>query len=231
MLPQISDIALHFPLTTCGTILTLAILETILSADNAVALAALVREIPDPEQQRHALNWGLAGAFFLRITLLLTASWTIQFWPVEVLGAIYLLWLAGKHFWQKFLTLETEEPDLERERTIDSFGSVVCLIALTDLAFSLDSVTTAIALSDQFWILLTGGILGMLALRFLTGLFLQWLAEFVYLQDAAYLTVFAVGGRLLLKVCQPSYLPPEWMVLMMVAISLSWGFSKRVIVE
>ena len=71
----------------------------------------------------------------------------------------------------------------------------------------------------------------LLALRFLTGLFVKWLAEFVYLQDAAYLTVLAVGGRLLLKPCQPTYLPPEWMVLMMVAASLSWGFSRRVVVE
>ena len=92
-------------------------------------------------------------------------------------------------------------------------------------------LTTAIALADRFWILLTGGILGMLALRFLTGLFVRWLAEFVYLQDAAYLTVLAVGGRLLLKPCQPTYLPPEWMVLIMVAVSLSWGFSRPVVVE
>jgi predicted tellurium resistance membrane protein TerC len=115
--------------------------------------------------------------------------------------------------------------------TLSKRKSLIALIAFTDLAFSLDSVTTAIALADRFWILLTGGILGMLALRFLTGLFVRWLAEFVYLQDAAYLTVLAVGGRLLLKPCQPTYLPPEWMVLMMVAISLSWGFSKRVVVE
>ena len=40
MSPQILDIAENLSLTTCGTILTLAVLETILSADNAVALAA-----------------------------------------------------------------------------------------------------------------------------------------------------------------------------------------------
>jgi predicted tellurium resistance membrane protein TerC len=150
---------------------------------------------------------------------------------VEVLGAIYLIWLAGKHFWHKFLNIEIEDENFALNLAIESFGRVIVLIAFTDLAFSLDSVTTAIALADQFWILLTGGILGMLALRFLTGLFVRWLAEFVYLQDAAYLTVLAVGGRLLLKACQPTYLPPEWMVLMMVAASLSWGFSRRVVVE
>lgn len=231
MSPQILDIAENLSLTTCGTILTLAVLETILSADNAVALAALVRELPDPRQQRQALNWGLAGAFVLRVALLVSASWTVKFWQVEVLGAIYLIWLAGKHFWQKFLNIEIEDENFALNLGIESFGRVIVLIAFTDLAFSLDSVTTAIALSEQFWILLTGGILGMLALRFLTGLFVKWLAEFVYLQDAAYLTVLAVGGRLLLKACQPTYLPPEWMVLMMVAISLSWGFSRRVVVE
>jgi YkoY family integral membrane protein len=225
MSPQILDIAENLSLTTCGTILTLAVLETILSADNAVALAALVRELPDPRQQRQALNWGLAGAFVLRVALLVSASWTVKFWQVEVLGAIY------KHFGQKFRNIETEDQNFAPNLGIESLGSVIVLIAFTDLAFSLDSMTTAIALADRFWILLTGGILGMLALRFLTGLFVRWLAEFVYLQDAAYLTVLAVGGRLLLKPCQPTYLPPEWMVLIMVAVSLSWGFSRPVVVE
>ncbi|MFO0279522.1 MAG: TerC family protein [bacterium] len=215
----------NLSLTTCGTILTLAVLETILSADNALALAALVRELPDPRQERQALNWGLAGAFVLRVAMLVSASWTVKFWQVEVLGAIY------KHFGQKFRNIETEDQNFAPNLGIESLGSVIVLIAFTDLAFSLDSMTTAIALADRFWILLTGGILGMLALRFLTGLFVRWLAEFVYLQDAAYLTVLAVGGRLLLKACQPTYLPPEWMVLMMVAASLSWGFSRRVVVE
>ncbi|MFN6209161.1 MAG: TerC family protein [Microcystis sp.] len=205
--------------------LTLAVLETILSADNALALAALVRELPDPRQERQALNWGLAGAFVLRVAMLVSASWTVKFWQVEVLGAIY------KHFGQKFRNIETEDQNFAPNLGIESLGSVIVLIAFTDLAFSLDSMTTAIALADRFWILLTGGILGMLALRFLTGLFVRWLAEFVYLQDAAYLTVLAVGGRLLLKACQPTYLPPEWMVLIMVAVSLSWGFSKGVVVE
>ena len=225
MSPQILDIAENLSLTTCGTILTLAVLETILSADNAVALAALVRELPDPRQERQALNWGLAGAFVLRVAMLVSASWTVKFWQVEVLGAIY------KHFGQKFRNIETEDQNFAPNLGIESLGSVIVLIAFTDLAFSLDSMTTAIALADRFWILLTGGILGMLALRFLTGLFVRWLAEFVYLQDAAYLTVLAVGGRLLLKACQPTYLPPEWMVLIMVAVSLSWGFSRPVVVE
>lgn len=225
MSPQILDIAENLSLTTCGTILTLAVLETILSADNAVALAALVRELPDPRQERQALNWGLAGAFVLRVAMLVSASWTVKFWQVEVLGAIY------KHFGQKFRNIETEDQNFAPNLGIESLGSVIVLIAFTDLAFSLDSMTTAIALADRFWILLTGGILGMLALRFLTGLFVRWLAEFVYLQDAAYLTVLAVGGRLLLKPCQPTYLPPEWMVLIMVAVSLSWGFSRPVVVE
>lgn len=227
MLSEFPDI---FSIETLGTILALVVLETILSADNAVALATLVRELRDPRQQRDALNWGLAGAFALRIAMLVTASWTVHFWQVEAIGALYLLWLSGKHFWNKFIDGESEENEPD-SIGIDSFGRVVALIAFTDLAFSLDSVTTAIALSDRLWILLTGGILGVVALRFLTGLFLRWLAEFVYLQDAAYLTVLGVGGRLLLKACNPAFLPPEWIVLTMVATILMWGFSKRVIVE
>jgi predicted tellurium resistance membrane protein TerC len=73
---------------------------------------------------------------------------------------------------------------------------IIPLIAVTDLAFSLDSVTTVIALSDQTWLILIGGMIGVIALRFLAEIFVQWLNQFTYLQDAAYLTIFWVGIRL-----------------------------------
>jgi predicted tellurium resistance membrane protein TerC len=106
---------------------------------------------------------------------------------------------------------------------------IVPLIAVTDLAFSLDSVTTAVALSSQVWLVLTGGIIGVIALRFLAGLFVQWLNTYVYHQDAAYLTILGVGTRLMCKALFPDYVPPEWAVLMFIGVLFTWGFSKRVL--
>jgi predicted tellurium resistance membrane protein TerC len=94
MLDQLAGYAGEgFSLNTLGVLLALVALETSLSADNAVALATLVQHMEDREHQRRALNWGLVGAFLLRITLLLTATWVIQFWQFALAGALYLLWL------------------------------------------------------------------------------------------------------------------------------------------
>lgn len=212
-------------------LLALVALEAVLSADNAVALAAFVQPLPDTRQQQRALNWGLALAFILRIVLLLTATWIIQFWQFELLGALYLLWLGGKHFWQQFQASEDEDSSDSLLKTTPRFWQVIPLIALTDLAFSLDSVTTAVALSDRLWLIFTGCVIGVITLRFLADLFVRWLEQFVYLQDAAYLTVLGVGLRLLFKAVQPAIVPPEWVMLAVVGILFIWGFSKRVEME
>ena len=217
-----------FSLNAIGILLALVALETVLSADNAVALAALVQHMEDPDHQRRALNWGLLGAFILRIILLLTATWVIRFWQFELAGALYLLWLAARYFWERFYANEgdSEVNNCQRQQP-NSLLQVVPLIALTDLAFSLDSVTTAVALSSETWLILAGCIIGVITLRFLADIFVQLLAKFTYLEDAAYLTVIGVGGRLLCKAVLPDYVPPEWMVLVLIAALFAWGFSKR----
>ncbi|WP_323798987.1 TerC family protein [Microcoleus sp. FACHB-672] len=101
-------------------LLALVALETVLSADNAVALAAFMQPLSRPKQQGQALNWGLADAFVRRISLLFTATWVMQFWQFEFVGALYLLWLAGKYFWEQFRTAQEMiymEPSLEAAPT------------------------------------------------------------------------------------------------------------------
>lgn len=98
---------------------------------------------------------------------------------------------------------------------------------MTDLAFSLDSVTTAIAISQDLWLILLGGTIGIVALRFLAGLFILWLEEFLYLEDAGYVAVALVGLRLLLRVVAPVLVPPEWFMVSLIAVIFAWGFSQR----
>ncbi|NMG05668.1 DUF475 domain-containing protein [Brasilonema sp. UFV-L1] len=233
MLEQLTGhLSTDFSLRTFGILLILVALETVLSADNAVALAALVQDVEEPEQQRQALNWGLIIAFVLRIGLLFTATWVIQFWQFELGGALYLLWLSGKHFWNYFYPDAVEEQigDSQKDKNC-TFGQVILLIAVTDLAFSLDSVTAAVAVSSETWLVLTGCTLGIITLRFMAGLFVRWISEFTYLLDAAYLTVFAVGVRLMFKALIPDHVPPQWMMLTLIVLLFTWGFSRRVVAE
>jgi YkoY family integral membrane protein len=203
-------------------LLVLVALEAVLSADNAIALASISKGLEDANAQQKALNLGLIIAFVLRISLILTATWVIQYWQFELLGALYLLWLVYQHF--------TSNTDSEGEDQGPRFASVwqaIPMIAFTDLAFSLDSVTTAIAVSDNTFIVVTGASIGIIALRFMAGLFIRWLDEFVHLESAGYITVGFVGLRLLVKVINPYLVPPQWLLVSSIVLMFVWGFSKR----
>jgi hypothetical protein len=65
----------------------LVALEIVLSADNAIALAAIARGLEDPASQRQALNLGLALALVFRLVLIVAAQWVLNFWPLQLLAA------------------------------------------------------------------------------------------------------------------------------------------------
>ena len=224
MLDQIFDyLNFHFSVEAPIVLLILIFLEAVLSADNAIALAAIAQGLEDKELERKALNFGLVVAYVLRITLILTATWVQQFWQFELLGAAYLLWLVFQHF-----TSQQDKDEQYHEPRFSSLLQAIPVIAFTDLAFSLDSVTTAIAVSQEKWLVLTGATIGIITLRFMAGLFIRWLDEYENLEDAGYVTVALVGLRLLLKVVNDNLVPPEWIMIPAIFLILGWGFSKRI---
>ncbi|MGF1936764.1 MAG: TerC family protein [Nostoc sp. ChiQUE02] len=224
MLDRIFDyLHFHFSVEAPIVLLILVFLEAVLSADNAIALAAIAQGLEDKELERKALNFGLVVAYVLRITLILTATWVQQFWQFELLGAAYLLWLVFQHF-----TSQQSEDDHHHGPRFNSLLQAIPVIAFTDLAFSLDSVTTAIAVSQEKWLVLTGATIGIITLRFMAGLFIRWLDEYENLEDAGYITVALVGLRLLLKVVNDDLVPPEWIMIAAIFLILGWGFSKRI---
>src|SRR4028118_1067329 len=136
MLDHILNSPLNVGIEAPLVLLVLVALEAVLSADNAIALAAIAAGLEDSQLQRRALNFGLVAAYVLRVTLILTATWVVQFWQFELLGAAYLLWLVFQHF-----TSETEEDDRHHGPRFAALWQAIPIIAVTDLAFSLDSVT------------------------------------------------------------------------------------------
>ncbi len=226
MLDQIFNSPFNVGIEAPVVLVILIALEAVLSADNAIALAAIASGLEDPKLQRNALNLGLVGAYVLRITLILTATWVVKFWQFELMGAAYLLWLVFEHF-----TSEEDEAHHHHGPRFTSLWQAIPIIAVTDLAFSLDSVTTAIAISDKTWLVISGGTIGVITLRFMAGLFIRWLKEYAYLEDAGYITVGFVGLRLLLRAIKPELVPPEWLMVAAIALVFMWGFSKRTEVE
>ena len=206
----------------------LVLLEVVLSADNAVALAAIARSGNNPERERLSLNIGITMALVLRIGLIVAAQWVLQHLWVQLVAAAYLMWLVFDHFWQR---TQAEIQGNRDEKVIDrlprSLVKTVILLAFTDLAFSIDSVAAAVAVSDQVILIATAAMIGIVALRFTSGLFIRWLDEYPRLETAGFLAVGFVSIRLILHVLFPLLNQPDWFTLLIVLVFFGWGLSIK----
>lgn len=242
-------------------------LEVVLSADNAIALAAIAKGLKSQNQQKQALNLGLVFALFFRISLILVSRWVLGFKPLMAAGAAYLLWLCADHFINNSSQVELPESELLSSESISSelissnlldskslenkstneslnnstnsifpdnlFGfdrklaGTAISIALTDLAFSLDSVAAAVAVSDKLWLVVTGGIIGVVALRLSSNLFIELLNNYPRLEAAGYIAVGLVGIQLFVRVFWPYIELPQWLLLSLVGLLFLWGFTNR----
>jgi len=204
----------------------LVALELVLSADNAIALAAVARKQHDPLKEKKALDLGISIAFFLRVGLILLAQWVLAFKPLQLLAGVYLLWLFLSHLWFKPSAPESSSGSSGQAPSI-SFARTIVALALTDLAFSVDSVAAAVAISDQLILVITGAFIGVVALRFTSGLFIRWLDIYTRLETAGYLAVGLVGVKLIGTLVVSHFHPPAWWTLLTVALLMIWGFSER----
>lgn len=195
----------------------LIVLEGVLSIDNALVLGLLAKRLPKREQAR-ALTYGLIGAFVFRFISIATAQLLLRFRIVKLIGGLYLLYVALKYFWDKWSERGTsdESPGEGGERNGDAeenrkagFWSTVLMIELTDIAFAVDSILAAIALvgavpaghtgwHPKLWVVVTGGMLGVILMRYAATVFIRLLERFPRFETAAYLLVMVIGVKLVL---------------------------------
>ena len=172
---------------------TLAILEGILSVDNSLVLAILVRDLPK-DQQKRALTYGIVGAFVFRFLALIFAAYLMRMAVFKLIGGGYLVYLAMKHMFFFY----KEDAHQIKPKVAKSFWKTVMVVELTDIAFSIDSITTAVAMSKKLLVVWIGGILGIIFLRFAAGLFVRLLERLPKLEDLAYQLIFFIGTKLFL---------------------------------
>ena len=203
-------------------------LELVLSADNAIALASITKKLPNIDSQRLALNFGIFLSLIFRIILILMAQVVLKLWPIKLIASLYLLWL----FFSKLYELNNFEKNnnININKTDDkefSIIKIIFMLSFADLAFSIDSVTAAVAISDQFLLVITGAIIGVIALRFTSGLFIQWLEDYKRLELSGYIAVGLIGFKLLIMLLLPELVIPEWTIFIMMFALFAWGFSKK----
>jgi YkoY family integral membrane protein len=209
-------------------ILFLIFLEGILSIDNALVLALLARGLPK-EQQRRALTYGLAGAVVFRLASLFIVTQLMKWVWVKFVGGGYLIFVALKHFLSR-----KEEEDPERPKRRRSFWGTVVVIELTDIAFAVDSILAAVALSPKFWVVFTGGFLGVILMRFAATVFLRILDRFPAFEETAYLLVLVIGLKLVVDGFKfpgvdfhSAASPAFWIFWGCMALSIAFGFMPR----
>ncbi|CAH1055413.1 TerC family protein [Paenibacillus pseudetheri] len=172
-----------------GIIGSLVLLEGLLSADNALVLAVMVKHLPK-EQQKKALFYGIIGAYVFRFLAIGLGTFLIKFMLVKVLGAAYLFYIA-------YSGLFKGGGDEKIENKGSSFWKTVLLVELMDIAFSIDSVIAAFGVSNQVWVLFMGGIIGVLMMRGVAQLFLKLIDKIPELERAAFALIAIIAGKML----------------------------------
>jgi len=203
-------------------------LEILLSADNAVALASLTKSLKNSTERTNALNIGITISLVFRILLILLSSFLLKFLFIRIFAGFYLIYLFFSNVTLRNKKIETSfNDDLSIKNKKFDFLKVVALLSITDLAFSIDSITTAVAISDQYILIVIGALIGVIALRFTSEIFLRLLEYFIRLEMAGYIAILIIGVKLILNTLIKESFLPDYYFYILIFISFVWGFSKR----
>ncbi|HEX2583323.1 MAG TPA: hypothetical protein VHL30_04330 [Chlamydiales bacterium] len=217
-----------FDLIDIARVLSLAFIEILLSADNAVILAMLSRALP-PSQRQRVLYIGLLSAFLFRAGAILFVAFILDLPWIELLGAAYLIYLSIHHFFKKTRKNMPVAPA--------SFWKTVFLIEFFDLAFAFDSIIAGVAFIStpstiakgffypKLWIVWVGGMIGLIFIRYAASLFSRLLERLPHLETSAYLLIGLIGIKLALNATVP---PPglEYFFWIAFAILLATSFKR-----
>ena len=161
------DFSFAFTPDLIAVFLTLFVLEVVLGVDNVIFISILASKLPK-EQQAKARNLGLTLAMVMRVVLVLFAGWIITLkndvffvgemgfsWKdlILIAGGLFLVYKAVTEIHHKLEGAEEEHGGVGRKTV--TFGSVLVQILLLDLVFSLDSVITAVGMTENLVVIIT----------------------------------------------------------------------------
>lgn len=161
-------------------LITLIALEIVLGIDNIIFISILSEKLP-PQQRKKARLTGLSAAMIMRILLLFSLSFIMKLTQplftvlsneisgrdiILILGGLFLI---AKSTFEIHDKIEGEkEFNMKTKKTI-SFGSIIFQIMLLDIVFSLDSVITAIGMTNLLWVMVTAVIISVIFMMIAVG--------------------------------------------------------------
>lgn len=203
--------------TYFSIIISLFIIEVLLSVDNALVNATLAESLPEAKRRR-ALRIGiLLGALF-RIVALLLASIIIENIWLKILGGLYLVYLAIAHLGR---VVDEEGKDIIPKTT---YRGVIMQIALADIVFSLDNVISAVSFSENIYIVMLGVGIGVVSMLFITPILSRLIHTYKGMPQAAYTIVGFVGLALLIETITHVHISEvsKFVVVFVIALFTVW---------
>jgi predicted tellurium resistance membrane protein TerC len=168
-MPIIEFLAPYFEFVNDPTawvaLVTLVVLEVVLGIDNLIFISILTNKLP-AEQQARARRLGIGAALIMRLALLATISFIVQLtqplftafghgfsWRdlILIAGGLFLVWKATKEIHH------TVDPEDHKDTMVGAvtmtLGAAIFQILLLDLVFSIDSIITAVGMTDEIAIM------------------------------------------------------------------------------
>jgi YkoY family integral membrane protein len=217
------------------TIGLLVVLEGLLSADNALVMAIMVLGLPRREHKA-ALRYGLIGGFAFRIVATLLAVYLISIAWVKLAGGLYLLYLTYSHFFGEAEGGDRRRPPQAKPMLgLSAFWATVVRVEVINLAFSIDSILVAVAMSPKKWVVISGGILGIIAMRLVVGQLLRLVQRYPALVDGAFVIIGWVGIKLLVEYLHTegyvAFDIPKWLSLGLIVVIFGIALAYSLISE
>lgn len=130
-------------------VLSIILLDIVLSGDNAVAIALATKRL-DEQSRKKAIFIGTAGAIVLRVLLMIVAIQILAIPYVKIIGSLLLFYIA-------YDLLVANEDAKDTSKGTTSFMSAIGTIMLADLIMSLDNILSIAGVaSDNQWLALLG---------------------------------------------------------------------------
>jgi predicted tellurium resistance membrane protein TerC len=168
--PMPDFLAMHFLWTSDPTawvaLVTLVVLEVVLGIDNLIFISILTNKLPEHQRAR-ARRLGISAALIMRLVLLATISFIVQLtsplftafghafsWRdlILIAGGLFLVWKATKEI-HHTVDPEDHKDNIVGETLQITLGGAIFQILLLDLVFSIDSIITAVGMTDEIAIM------------------------------------------------------------------------------
>jgi predicted tellurium resistance membrane protein TerC len=196
------------------SLLTLTALEIVLGIDNIIVISILSGELQGRQRQRKAQRMGLALAMITRLMLLFSISFimslqepfaTLGSHPLSgrdlvlIIGGLFLIWKATVEIHSKVEQRREKQEKQGKQRRATSMISVVLQIIIIDIVFSLDSVITAVGMSNQLIIMSLAVIIAVLIMLVASGPIADFVNKHATVKVLALAFLVVIGVALLME--------------------------------